>query len=91
MAEATLASLEVNIINLDNDVKEIKADVKSLQALIQTSYITRKEYDDKIKSLKEEWEAKIAPIRLLAYGATGTLLLGILSGLLAMLLKFGGG
>lgn len=83
--EAQIAVMAEQILNIKGDVKEIKEGIKDLNRTIDNTYVTKTEF----AVVKNNYvsRSQFSPVRAIAYGLVGAVLLSVLGAILFSVLK----
>jgi len=76
------ASLAVNT-NETANIKSSIADIKSDMKEIKNDFVTRREYDEALKEIKNQ----ISPLKKLIYGFIATILVAVVGSILKLIIK----
>lgn len=79
MVEPTIEAMATDIVNIKEDVAEIKTDVKTLDHKLDTSFLTIRQFN-----------AEFSPIRNLIYGVVGLILSLVITAIVYLVINKGG-
>jgi len=86
MENVTLETVAVDIGYIKEDVAEIKAKTSQLEAHLNSTYITKQEFEDYKKLI----ETDLKPIRLIVYGLVTLILTAVIVAMISLVVAKGG-